>query len=290
MKFRDLPSAKLGRIGEQMVDRLLRAAGAGVIASFKFSGENDNEAPAIEFQDERITLPDFDVFMAGKHTRIELKTYKEPQWNRAHRCLVHGIPTRLYEQYVEGERRTGVPAHLGILEVSSGSLLVSDEPISKIEPKYTCLCGCESVTEECDYRKKWGTGYPQWYFRRDRFTEWARLTGDDLARLQREHERVSHALRRHGDKRESAPRGALMQKPAWTWACLLCNVTGFGDASTHRCGEQPSYRRDYWMRRITSALKSHDATEAGAILSAPTPRALLESLLGPTWKPEADVR
>lgn len=285
--FRDLPAATIGRLGEQLVQRLLRSLGAGVIASFKFSGENDNEAPAIEFHDRRVVLPDFDVSMRGRRFWLELKTYKEPQYNRAHRCMVHGVPTRLVTQYEADEKETGTPVYLGVLEVDSGSLLVSDAPISQVQPRYTCLCGCENAEEECDYRRKWGTSYPQWYFRRDSLREWSRLEGEALIRLQREHGRVSHALRRHRDN-EPAPKQVL--SPPWTWACLACNETGTGDSSSHRCKERKQYAVDYWTRRLRYAMQDKTDDDVAALVTRPIERTQLASWLGAQWLPSGDSK
>lgn len=281
--FRNLPSTIIGRLGEQLGQRLLRQLGAGVIASFKFSGENDNEAPALEFHNERVTLPDYDVSLKGRRFWLELKTYKEPQWNRAHRCMVHGVPTRLIEQYERSEKETGTPVYLGVLEVSSGALLVSEEPISKIEPRYTCLCGCENRDEECDYRRKWGKGYPQWYFRRDSFREWSRLEGDALAKLQAEHGRLGHALRKRRYN-EPAPKDQLAV--AWSWACLACNLTSNTDTyagrdpSRHRC-QPKDYLVAYWTRRLCWAGLSVD--DAKAFVAKPIDRQLAGVHIGVGW-------
>lgn len=215
MKFRDLPAAQFGRYGETIAARLLRNLGAGVIATFKFSGENDNEAPAIELSEKRIVLPDLDVSMRGRTLSVEIKTYAAPQRNRTHFCLVHGISTRLFDEYVASEAERGIPVHLGVLEVDSGSLLVSEEPISKITPRYSCQCdgNCESARlADCSFRKRWGNSYPQWYFRRDTLREWHRLEGQELKKLQAEHSKVSHAIKKHVE-RKPAP-APLFPEPA----------------------------------------------------------------------------
>lgn len=285
MKFRDLPSAQFGRYGETIAARLLRNLGAGVIATFKFSGENDNEAPAIELSNKRIVLADLDVSMRGRTLSIEIKTYKEPQWNRAHRCLVHGIPLRLVDEYINAERERGIPIHIGVLEVDSGSLLVSDDPISKIAPKYACLCGCDNDVAKCDYRRKWGNSHPQWYLRRDTFREWHKLVGDDLKKLQAEHERVAHVMKRHGSGLDLPPK-PLFIAPPWTHACLPCNWTGT-DPSKHVC-KTLDYALAYWTRRLTWAFHG-DAVRAKEALVAPIERSELAGWLGSSWLPTGDI-
>ena len=291
MKFRDLPAAQIGRLGEQCVERMLRDLGAGVVASFRFSGENDDKAPAIEFHDRRVVIPDFDVSMRGRRFSVELKTYKEPQWNRTHRCQVHGVPMRLFDEYCENEKANGTPVLLGVLEVSSGSLLVSNQPISLISPRYACLCGCgcENDPAKCEYRAKWGSGYPQWYFRRDTFTEWHKLEGASLKKLQAEHERVSHAIRRHGSERSPTKPRAFNESPPWTWACLPCNVTGVGDPSAHRCSYVEEYRINYWVKRLRWAIQDSTPAQLAVIVSRPIERWQIAKWLGPSWLASGDI-
>lgn len=292
MKFRELPAAQFGRYGETIAARMLRNLGAGVIATFKFSGENDNEAPAIELSEKRIVLADLDVSLRGRTISVEIKTYAEPQFNRSHHCLVHGIPTRLFDEYCASERERGIPVHLGVLEVSSGSLIVSDEPISKMSPRYACQCEnqCESVRPgECAFRAKWGSSYPQWYFRRDSFREWHRLEGDALKALQAEHARIASSIKRAHHRPDllkpqlSAP---------WTWAHLICNATGRGSPNGHRC-EPQEYMRRFWIDRLRW-VRDANGTQLGAeraakLIEQPIQRSALVALLGPRWLPEADI-
>lgn len=302
MKFRDLPAAKFGRFGEQLAASMLRRVGAGVVASFKFSGENDNQAPAIELHEKRITLPDTDVSMRESARRsigvdvpnrfwLEIKTYKEPQFNRAHRTRVHGVPMRLFDEYCESETQTGTPVYLGILEVDSGSLIVSNVPLSQVAPRYSCLCGCDNDATKCEYRSKWGASYPQWYFRRDSFTEWYQLKGVELARLQAEHSKVSHAIRKHGSSREPTTRGVLSRPAApWTWTCLPCNATGVGDHARHRCQDAQPWRRDFWIQRFRWAMPAASNVELAAFVDKPITRTRIAELLGSQWLATGDMR
>lgn len=280
-RFKDLPAAQIGLYGEKIVGQLLRAAGAGVIATLKYSGENDNEAPALEFEDKRITIADFDVSMKGRTFSLEAKTYKEPAWNKDHRCKVHGVPVRKVREYCAQEVERGIPVHLGVLEVDSGCFLVSNDPISKISPRYSCGCEACKIGETCEYKLRWGNDYPQVYFRRDSFREWSRLEGDALAKLQREHNRVGHAIRKHrdGESFNPYPRHG---KP-WTWACLGCNETWLADRR-HACSPQKPLV-DYWTRRLRNVV-----ADVERVIARPVMRTELTAWLGSGWSPEADFR
>lgn len=190
MRFRDLPTATIGRVGEQLFAKKLRHEGDGVIASFMFSGAGDDSAPALEFHDGRIAIPDLDVARRGRRFWLEIKAYKKAIWNRTLGTLVHGIPVRLYDGYLKVERETGSPVFLGIVEIETGLMIVSDVPISQLR-RYPCLCGCDSVAERCKVRRaRGGSQYPQWYFRRDAFTAWFKLNGAELEHLSSEHARL----------------------------------------------------------------------------------------------------
>jgi len=289
-RFRDLPAAIFGRFGEKLVARALRDVNVGVIASFKFSGENDNEAPALEFHDKRIVIPDFDAVKDRRRFWLELKTYKEPQWNRSHRCLVHGISARHYDEYVSIERNSGTPAYLGVLEVVSGSLIVGNAPMSE-STKYPCLCGCENNSAACELRAKWGSSYPQWYFRRDQFTEWLKLGKDEHTRLQSEHEKISHVLRRHGSKRETAKPGVFsVRVDPWTWTCLPCDVVGTGDPSAHKCKNPQEWRSGFWVQRLRWAFPTSTIEQLRELVTRPIERAQLTKWLGSSWLPAGDLR
>jgi hypothetical protein len=289
-KFRDLPAAKFGRYGEQIVGRLLRKAGAGVIATFKFSGENDNEAPALEFDDRRTVLADFDVSLKGRTFSVEAKTYKGAAMNSVHKCLVHGIPVRLFDEYCATEKARGIPVYLGVLEVDTGAFLVSNEPVSAITPRWTCQCSTcvEGRGATCEFKLRWGNSYPQYYFRRDSFTEWNQLDGVELKKLQDAHGKISHALRKHVAN-EPAVKPAVAEKSPWTWTCLPCNVVGTGDKAKHRCTDVQDWRVAYWTRRLRFALRTSTAEQVSEIVAKPIERIQLVEWLGPSWAPSGDI-
>jgi hypothetical protein len=212
-RFEDLPAAIIGRLGEDLASFGLRKQGAGVIASFKFTGEG--EAPAIEYFDKRTVIPDLDVAKDGSRFWLEVKTYKEPVTNRRFKCDVHGIPVTKFDEYVRVERQHGTPVYLGILQLCDGLFIVSERPLSRM-PKLPCLCGCDGDVFSCKERLKRGSMYPEWYFRRDQFDAWFRLDGDGFKQLQAAHEKVAHILRRHsGALRFKAPtQQSIFDAPA----------------------------------------------------------------------------
>jgi hypothetical protein len=185
-RFRDLPTAILGRIGEEVAARELRRDGFGVIASFKFSG-NDSEAPAIEFDACREIVPDLDVCQRGDRFWIEVKTYKTWWPNHVHRIDVHGVLVRHYDNYVAVERRTGSKVFLAINELRSGYLIVSDVPLSQME-RYACLCGCKSNPSL--HRPSIRNPRAQWYFNRADFTSRYRFDTKTIDLLRSEHKRL----------------------------------------------------------------------------------------------------
>jgi hypothetical protein len=211
VKFRELPTAIIGRLGELAAAREFRRDGAGVIASFKYSGENDNEAPALELEDCREILPDLDVCKRGQRCWIEIKTYSHAEYNRTYRCTVHGISTRHYDNYVAVEERTGSAVYLAINELDTGLLIVTNRPLSQMQ-KYPCLCGCKSQPALCRVRRSKGNNYPQWYFDRDTFTARYRFDDKTIQHLRGERDRLlkpSHVLQRHGSERRVYAQGLL---------------------------------------------------------------------------------
>lgn len=220
-RFRDLPAAVFGRLGEQIVARRYQRDGWGILASFKFSGENDNEAPAIEIDDgEREITPDLDASKGGRRIWIEVKAYARAAQNdtltrrAGHVVKVHGLPVRLMNNYRAVEARSGNPVYLAIVELDTRRILVSPSPITEMTP-HSCLCGCGSLRpERCRIRQARGNQYPQWYWERDRFDEIGVVSEHEFRLLEIAHrrlpapapiERVPHALRRHDPARAEKP-------------------------------------------------------------------------------------
>lgn len=199
MKFRNLPAAQFGRLGEIVAARQFRRADHGLIATYKYSGETDDEAPAIEVVDGlKEIVPDFDLCKEGDRIWVEVKTYGTSPINRMLGCRTHGISVRLYDNYLAVEARSGSPVYLAVLEIDSGLLLLSAMPISEMR-KHECQCGCHGLASR--HTDTGGVRGPQWYFERDHFLVQAQIEEREAEWLRHEHARLiapSHAIQRHG--------------------------------------------------------------------------------------------
>lgn len=201
-RFRELPSAIIGRLGEIAAAREFRRDGHGVLASYMFSGTGDDEAPALETEDQRVIVPDLDISKLGRRCWIEIKTYARAAWNRRNRCLVHGIAVRSFNHYVACEMRTGSDVFLAVNELDTGLLVVSNRTISAMQ-KIACLCGCES--NPARHHRSSENPHSQWYFDRDTFTARYRFDTKTIEHLRAEHARLiksTHVEARHGSQRE----------------------------------------------------------------------------------------
>lgn len=309
MKFRDLPSAIVGTIGEQIVAREYRRIGWGVIASFKFSGANDNEAPAIEFEEEgREITPDLDLSKGGKRIWLEVKTYGRAAKNErlsriaGHDVYVHGVPVRKFENYVACEQRTGSDVFLSIVEIETREILVTPRPLSQLTRSRCSCSGCRSNDRCAGYvrtcpaccsaktmcRNHFGM-YPQFYWDRTQFEIIGRVDDGSFTVLQNKYDRHvdaisnGHAWRKHALNENAQPR--VFSEPArWEWACLACDVTGLGPAESHRCRpNQPPHRFNYWKRRLATAMLGASDDEIAATFNSPIDRKQLIKMFGERW-------
>lgn len=198
MKFSELPTTVIGRLGEVAAANEFRSDGYGVIASYKYNGK-DTEAPALELSDRREILPDLDTCKAGRRRWIEIKTYAQAIWNRTLGIHVHGITCRHFENYVAVELETGSEVWLAINELDSGLLVISSKPISAMR-RYGCLCGCGS-DPNIRHRVTQRNPVPEWYFDRADFWSRYRFKDKTIERLRSEHDRLGHVLHRHAPRR-----------------------------------------------------------------------------------------
>ncbi len=298
MTFRELPATIVGQLGEQIVAREYRRDGWGVIASYKFSGANDNEAPAIEIDDgAREITPDLDVSKGGSRIWIEVKTHERPGEAGKLRMQTHGVSVRLFNNYVAVEQRSGNPVYLAIVELATKEILITPRPLSQMI-KFPCLCGCKSTeaAKRCTARPG-DHRYPQWYFNREDFVVRGVVDNRAFTLLDEKHRalRDGHAYQRHGAPRSQARISGVFEYEPWTWACLPCNATGVGDSSKHRCGSTVQHApsmsvdaaRTFWLHRLTWALHGDKATAAN-LLERPIARLDLVKLLGPSWGIDGD--
>lgn len=291
-KFRGLPSAIIGRLGEMAASAEFKKRGASVIASYQFSGSDDNHAPALEYEQQNTALPDLDVSHRGRRRWIEIKTYERAPWNEKHGCFVHGIPVRAFDNYVSVERETGSEVYLAIVELGSGLMIVSGAPLSQL-PKFPCQCSgnCRSrYREKHVANDNFGIREMQWYFDREHFvTRWD-LNRKALAEIRTEHERrmPGHAQRRHGTDRETPRTGAFATTEpehvaGWTWTHLACNATWIGDANTHRCPGPVAHVRGWFLYRLGRAAPNLTDEQVEQLVDRPIARTELARYLGERW-------
>ncbi len=297
-KFRELPATIVGQLGEQIVAREYRRDGWGVIASYKFSGANDNEAPAIEIEEGgREITPDLDVSKGGKRIWIEVKTHAIAKRNdnlsreQGRDVHVHGVPVRLFNNYLAVEGRSGNPVFLAIVQLDTREILVSPRPISQMF-KVGCMCGGCRAKRACTAGP--AGRYPQWYWDKDEFEVLGHVDERTFKVLDEKHRafKRSHTIRRHVDN-EPAPRDRLTTaKPPWTWACLVCNGTGTDDGEGHRCQSSNAIAecsRTYWRYRLRWVLPNATDEEIAALVAKPIARTRIAELLGPSWLPSGGV-
>lgn len=256
--FDRLPAAIVGKLGELAAGALMKSDGASVIALCRI---DTGGAPVLETGTVRgrTVLPDFQVFNWSGHRGacfVEIKTYAEARENRietkrrGYTVMIHGIPVRLFNEYCENEKRTGLPVFLAINELDTGEMRVSSVPISQLE-RIPCFCkgGCRSVDARSHVHQGGGIREMQWYFDRDDFSTVYRHSDKTIEKLRDEHARLlrpgkpSHALNRHV---LNAPSPEPMQK-----RLRVCGPIGYTrKESSHRdaavvIGVEPSLLKQF---------------------------------------------
>lgn len=171
-RFADLPSAQFGRLGEIAAMRAFQRQGHSALALFKSC---DDSAPVLESSGGRLTSPDLALYKGGSGFAVEIKTHSISPYNEWLKSQVHGIHVRKFNDYAEWSATTGMALYLGIVELSSASLLLSSRPMIEL-PKWPCQCGpCRGKRpNECRANRR-AIGKPEWYFKRDSFDVRVRL-------------------------------------------------------------------------------------------------------------------
>ncbi len=211
MKFREMPTAIVGQLGEAAASEALRADGASIIALCQI---DSGGAPMLEkglVRRDHAVLPDLQAFNwrgAPGAVFVEIKTYAESREFRKHGIWIHGIPVRLYDHYVT-KNNTGLPVYLGINELDTGTLRVSAVPLAELT-KYACLCKgrCESTNARAHIPSGRGIKEMQWYFDREDFSIVYKHSDRTIERLRREHSKRigSHAWDKHAGSGTAASR------------------------------------------------------------------------------------
>lgn len=111
---------KRGLKGERLVREWLKLRGFYVLPTslIKVGG-----APALEGYLKRIIASNSLVSRAGETFWAEIKTYQRVTFNQKRQRYEHGVPIRLWKQYIEGQQVTGIPGCLFILQLNKRIIL-----------------------------------------------------------------------------------------------------------------------------------------------------------------------
>lgn len=214
--FDKMPTAIVGRLGEEAGSEILRADGASVISLCRI---DSGGAPMLErgtVRRDNAVLPDLQAFNWEHATGavfVEIKTYAQSREFRAHGIWIHGIPVRLYEHYTT-KNITGLPVFLGVNELDTGTFRVSAVPLHEL-PKYPCMCsGCKSGRAHIPSGR--GIQEVQWYFDREDLSIVYKHSDRTIERLRKEHSRLigGHTQQRHGLDRFPPKPTVKLQEPA----------------------------------------------------------------------------
>lgn len=111
---------KRGLKGEALVGEWLKLRGFYVLPA---SLIENGGAPALEGHIKRIIASNHLVAGAGKTFWAEIKTYQRATFNQKRWRWEHGVPIRLWNQYIEGQQITGIPGYLFILQLNERIIL-----------------------------------------------------------------------------------------------------------------------------------------------------------------------
>jgi len=117
-KWHDL--LQRGLQGEALVGEWLKLRGFFVLP---VSLIKNGGAPALEGHLKRVIASNHLVSGDGDTFWAEIKTYQKAAFYNKYQRYVHGVPIRLWEQYREGERLTGIRGYLFILQLDTRHIL-----------------------------------------------------------------------------------------------------------------------------------------------------------------------
>lgn len=80
-------------------------------------------APSLDSHVKRIIAANHLAFKAAEQRWVEVKTYKRATKNRHRKRWEHGVPQRLWRQYLEGQALTCIPGYLTVLQVDERLIL-----------------------------------------------------------------------------------------------------------------------------------------------------------------------
>lgn len=111
---------KRGLKGEKLVREWLKLKGFYVLP---VSLIENGGAPALEGHLKYIIASNHLVAGEGKTFWAEIKTYQRATFNQKRQRWEHGVPIRLWNQYMEGQHITGIPGYLFILQLNEQLIL-----------------------------------------------------------------------------------------------------------------------------------------------------------------------
>jgi hypothetical protein len=166
-----------GRLGERLVSAWCKGRGWYVVPSYEFSGKADDKAPRMSGSDRAFVIPDLDTARTGRRRWLEVKTYDHAAPNRALGEPVHGIKRNHHQQYLSVQDISGCDVYLGVLEVSTGELLIAKLSDLVAHP---CMCRpCRDGNASCCHAPIQDSVY----FRRSQFIVAHKFTESELSEL-----------------------------------------------------------------------------------------------------------
>jgi len=111
---------KRGLKGEKLVREWLKLRGFYVLPT---SLIEVGGAPALESHLKRIIASNSLVARGGETFWAEIKTYQRATFNQKRQRWEHGVPIRLWDEYINGQRITGIPGRLFILQLNEHLIL-----------------------------------------------------------------------------------------------------------------------------------------------------------------------
>lgn len=113
-----------GRPGEVWVRWLYQSRGWYVMTTADYSGKDDNKAPSLLSDRQKLVVPDLLVFRKGQAAWVEVKDYAKPTPTYVTKTEDHGVTMRLIHDYQQVENISGIPCILAICEASGGVVLM----------------------------------------------------------------------------------------------------------------------------------------------------------------------
>jgi hypothetical protein len=162
---------KFGNDGELFFKEIFMLRGCSIVPTYDYTSST-NQSPRLYYKGGHVVIPDLDCGHANGRFWAECKHYTTSPWNRRMKCNMHGLKRRLYDNYLDVQRRTATPVWLFILERSltheDGSIDVQDVVLTARLDTLTvheCQCrGCRGLERDCAAPIPHSV-----YFRRDQF-------------------------------------------------------------------------------------------------------------------------